>query len=146
MPTLVELFDLPVPYDLAYAIEGRSLVPALRGEALPPRPVFAESGHSHHPEEIHGRVRFDVAGRFRAVFRDRWKLVWTPFQTPEREFALYDLEADPSEENDLYRPDHPEAARLRRDLEGWLRGMDDETVTAFDERDVELLRSLGYVE
>jgi arylsulfatase A-like enzyme len=146
MPTLVELFDLPVPYDLAYAIEGRSLVPALRGEPLPPRSVFAESGHSHHPEEVHGRVRFDVAGRFRAAYRGRWKLVWTPFQSPDREYALYDLVADPGETKDLYRPDHPEAAALRRELAAWLRASDDPTVTALDERDVELLRSLGYVE
>jgi len=146
MPTLVELYDLPVPYDLPYAIEGRSLVPALRGDPLAPRGVFAESGRAHHPEEVRGRVRFDVAGRFRAVFRDRWKLVWTPFAPAEEEFALYDLEADPGETKDLYRPDHPEAAALRRELEAWLRATDDTTETALDARDVELLRSLGYVE
>jgi len=78
--------------------------------------------------------------------RGRWKLVWTPFQAPEREFALYDLEADPDENHDLYRPDHPEARALRGELEGWLRATDDRTETALDARDVELLRSLGYVE
>jgi arylsulfatase A-like enzyme len=146
MPTLVELFDLPVPYDLAYALEGRSLVPALRGEALAPRPVFTESGRSHHPEEIRGRVRFDVAGRFRAVFEGDWKLVWTPFQAPEREYALYDLGRDPGETFSRWRPDHPEGRRLREHLAGWLRATDDPTETALDARDVELLRSLGYVD
>jgi arylsulfatase A-like enzyme len=146
MPTLVELYDLPVPYDLAYEIEGRSLVPALRGEPLEPRGVFAESGRSHHPEEIRGRVRFDVAGRFRTVLRGRWKLVWTPFQEPGREFALFDVEADPGETENRWRPDHPEAVALQRELEAWLRATDDTTETALDARDVELLRSLGYVE
>jgi arylsulfatase A-like enzyme len=145
-PTLVELFDLPVPYDLAYEIEGRSLAPALRGEPLAPRPVFAESDQSYHPEEIAGRVRFDVAGRFRAVWTDRWKLVWTPFQAPEREFALYDLAADPGETRNLWRPDHPELPALRQQLAGWLRASDDQTRTALDAHDVEILRSLGYVE
>jgi arylsulfatase A-like enzyme len=146
VPTLVELFDLPMPYDLAYAIEGRSLVPALRGEPLEPRPVFTESGRSRFPDEVHGRVRFDVAGRFRAVLHGRWKLLWTPFQEPGREFALYDLEADPGELHDLYRADAPEAQALRGELHAWLRATDDRTETALDARDVELLRSLGYVE
>lgn len=146
MPTLVELFDLPVPYDLPYVLEGRSLLPALEGRPLAAREVFSESGRSHHPEEIERRVRFDVAGRFRAVYRGRWKLVWTPFQTPEREFSLYDVETDPAETEDLYRPDHPEVPALRRALSAWLREDETRTETALDERDVELLRSLGYVE
>jgi arylsulfatase A-like enzyme len=145
-PTLVELFDLPMPYDLSYEIEGRSLVPALRGESLAPRTVFAESDQSYHPEEIVGRVRFDVSGRFRAVYRDRWKLIWTPFQTPEREFALYDLDADPAEAENLWRPDHPDLAPLREDLARWMRSADGTQPMEPDARDVELLRSLGYVE
>lgn len=145
-PTLVELFDLPMPYDLSYEIEGRSLVPALRGESLEPRTVFAESDQSYHPEEIVGRVRFDVSGRFRAVYRDRWKLIWTPFQTPEREFALYDLDADPAEAENLWRPDHPDLAPLREDLARWMRSADGTQPMEPDARDVELLRSLGYVE
>lgn len=146
MPTLVELFGLPVPYDLAYAIEGRSLVPALEGEALSPRPVFAESGRSHHPEEIRGRVRFDVAGRFRAVHAGDWKLIWTPYQEPDAEFALFHLATDPGETRNLYTPDHPQGRALRSALSAWLRDMDDPTETALDARDLELLRSLGYVE
>ncbi|MBW2313256.1 MAG: sulfatase [Deltaproteobacteria bacterium] len=146
MPTLVELFDLPMPYDLAYEVEGRSLVPALRGEPLPVRGVFAESGRSHHPEEIRGRLRFDVAGRFRTVLRGRWKLVWTPFQEPGREFALFDLELDPGEARNLYRPDHPVGLELRRELSAWLREPDGRTAVTLDATDQALLRSLGYIE
>ena len=145
-PTLIEAFDLPMPDDLSYELEGRSLVPALRGEPLPPRAVFAESDQSYHPEEIVGRVRFDISGRFRAVYRDHWKLIWTPFQTPEREFALYDLAADPGETENRWRPDHPELASLREALMGWVRPSDKAQPAAPDARDVELLRSLGYVE
>ena len=146
MPTLVEAFALPVPYDLAYEIEGRSLLPALRGEPLAPRPVFAESGRSHHPEDIKGRVRFDVSGRFRAAYSGDWKLVWTPFAEGDAEFALFDLASDPGETRDLYRPDHPQVGPLRDALADWLRATDDPTATALDARDLELLRSLGYIE
>lgn len=144
-PTLIELFDLPVPVDLAYPIEGRSLVPLLRGEGLAERPVFAESEHCYFPEEVQRRVNFDVAGRFRAVLLGDWKLIWTPGQTPDREYELYDLAGDPQETRNLWRADHPEAVRLRAHLEGWLRGLDDSTAEP-DPRDVALLRSLGYVE
>lgn len=144
MPTLVELFDLPMPYDLEYEIEGRSLASALAGAPLEARPVFAESGRSHYPDEVRGRVRFDVAGRFRTVMLDDWKLVWTP-DAPDREWQLFDLSEDPGETRDLWRDDHPQGRALRGHLEGWLQGMDQEPVIP-DARDMELLRSLGYVE
>jgi len=144
MPTLVDLYDLPLPYDLSYEVEGRSLAPALAGAPLSPRPVFAESGRSHYPDEVRGRVRFDVAGRFRAVLMDDWKLVWTP-EAPEREWQLFDLARDPGETRDRWRPEHPEGRALRAHLKGWLQGMDQVPVTP-DARDLELLRSLGYVE
>jgi len=143
MPTLAELFDLPIPYDLTYEIEGRSLLPVLRGEPLPARPVFSESGRSHFPEEVRGRVRFDVAGRFRTVLLDDWKLIWTPGGAPE--WKLFDLAADPGETHDLWTPDHPTGRVLRKHLEDWLRGMDQQVATP-DARDLELLRSLGYIE
>jgi arylsulfatase A-like enzyme len=62
-PTLVELLELLPPEEGARRFEGRSLVPYLRGETLPERPVFAESGHSFFPGMVKGRVRFDVRGR-----------------------------------------------------------------------------------
>jgi arylsulfatase A-like enzyme len=144
-PTLIELCELPVPVDLDYPIEGRSLVPLLRGERLAERPVFAESEHAYFPEEVRRRVNFEVAGRFRAVLAGDWKLIWTPGQEPGREYELYDLAGDPQETRNLWRADHPEAVRLRGHLEGWLRGLDDSSAEP-DPRDVALLRSLGYVE
>jgi arylsulfatase A-like enzyme len=144
-PTLIELCDLPVPTDLAYALEGRSLVPLLAGGALQPRPVFAESERSAYPEEVRRRVGFDVAGRFRAVLLGDRKLIWTPGQAADLEYELYDLAADPGETRNLWRADHPEVAALQGELTAWLRGLDDPTAEP-DARDLALLRSLGYVE
>ena len=143
-PTLVELFDLPLPYDLSYAVEGRSLVPYLRGETLPERPVFAESGRSHYPHEIRGRVSFDVAGRFRATYFDRWKLIFTP--GAEAPHQLYDMESDPGEQNDLAAPKGPQVAALRRHLDAWMREVPESTPAAPSEEDLSALRALGYID
>jgi arylsulfatase A-like enzyme len=145
MPTLADLFELPVPADLAYEIEGRSLVPYLRGETLPARPVYAESGKSQYPEEVRRRVKFGVAGRFRTVLLGDWKLIWTPGQTPDREYELYDLAADPGETRDLFEVGSEAAERLQRELASWVRGLGDRTAEP-DARDLAMLRALGYVD
>lgn len=147
-PTLFELLGLEPPPEMAARFEGRSLAPCLRGEALPSRPVFVESGASLFPKLVRRRVRHDLKGRFRAVTSDGWKLIWTPFAPEDEAWELYDLAADPSETRNLYAPDHPEAARLRPLLEAWLeRGAAAEAAPhAITEEDLEGLRLLGYVE
>jgi arylsulfatase A-like enzyme len=145
MPTLAELLDLPLPDDPGHAIEGRSLVPSLRGERLEPRPLFAESGRSFFPDLVRGRERFDVAGRFRAVVSGEWKLIWAPGTGGAATAELYHLTADPNEERNVYTEDHPEARRLMAHLHSWLRpaGHPDAGPTP---EDLERLRSLGYVD
>ncbi|MBK6940079.1 MAG: sulfatase [Planctomycetes bacterium] len=44
MPTLLDLAGVSLPSD-APALDGRSLAPRLRGESLPPRPVYARTNH-----------------------------------------------------------------------------------------------------
>jgi arylsulfatase A-like enzyme len=143
-PTLVELLELqPVA---AAGFEGRSLVPYLRGQALPDRPVFAESGRSYFPEMIPGRVSFDVKGRFRAVVDGDWKLIWTPGQEPGREYQLYDIAADPSETRDRSRelPERVEA--MRRMLDDWTAGDVQPAAAPIPEADEDALRALGYID
>ncbi len=112
---------------------------------MSPRPVFAESGRSFYPDLVRRRVSFDVAGRFRAVVAGDWKLIWTPGLRPEQAFELYDLAADPGEETDLYRPDHPEGRRLAGYLRDWYRpGTAGESEPS--EEDLRRLRALGYMD
>jgi hypothetical protein len=91
-------------------------------------------------------VRFDVTGRFRAVIDGTWKLVFTPGQTGDLEYDLFDLAADPGERRDLYAEDHPRARALRALLAGWLRDAPAAGRATPSASDLERLRALGYVE
>jgi len=145
-PTLVELLDLLSPDETVQRFEGRSLVPYLRGQTLPERPVFSECGHSFFPGMIKGRVHFDVQGRFRAVVVGDWKLIWTPGQDPAREHRLYDLAADPNETRDL-SDRYPERVRdLRRMLDDWMASEGQETARPIPHEEKEALRALGYID
>jgi arylsulfatase A-like enzyme len=144
-PTLAELLHVPARADWQMQLEGRSLVPFLRGESRPPAPVFAMSGHSYFPRLVRRRVRFDPAGRFRAIIDGDHKLIWTPGAPPEERFELYDLANDPEERNDLSLSEPELRAALQRKLNAWLRsgsGPSQEPSAADRER----LRQLGYVE
>jgi len=146
-PTLIDILDWEVSSEDASHFDGRSLVPYLNGAPLPSRPVFAECGHSYFPEMIKGRVRFDVAGRFRAVWSDHWKLIWTPFQEPGLEYQLYDLSADPHERDNVSAEYHERTAALAQELRAWVTlGGDPAQRQPLSEDDYKRLRSLGYVE
>ena len=144
MPTLAELLGISIPAGLGYDVEGRSLVPYFRGEPCPPRPAFAECGQSFFSKLIRRRTSFDVAGRFRAVLSGDWKLIWTPGQTPDLEYELYNVRADPDETADLYAPDHPQVEELRRLLHEWVRVPTGPRAGPTPE-DLKALKSLGYV-
>ncbi len=144
-PTLAELLLVPDSADWQTQIEGRSLTPYLRGEAPPPAPVFAISGHSYFPHLVQRRVRFNPAGRFRAVIDGRHKLIWTPGAAPGQRFELYDLVADPHELNDLSAREPQLRAVLQRRLGAWWRSTEGRGPAPSAE-DRERLRQLGYIE
>ncbi|MHC4342998.1 MAG: sulfatase family protein, partial [Planctomycetota bacterium] len=149
VPTLFELLGRALPPEMAGQMEGRSLAPCLKGDALPPEPVFVESGHSYYPESVTRRVRNDAAGRFRAVILGDWKLIWTPFQSGDLEWELFDVGADPQEAENLYAPDHPARARLKTHLDEWLSRQSAEDLAApraVSEEDRAALRALGYTD
>ena len=146
MPTVVELLDLSMPADLDYALDGRSLVPYMRGEDPPSRVVFAESGDAHFRSHVRRRVDFDIAGRFRTALLGDWKLVWTPGASEGLEFELYDVKVDPNETTNLYVPDEPSTERLKALLRQWRGNSDTQQSRRMSEADRERLRSLGYLE
>jgi arylsulfatase A-like enzyme len=149
VPTLMDLLDREPPPALRRQVEGRSLIPCLAGEALPAEPVFVESGHAYYPELVARRVRNDVSGRFRAVILGDWKLIWTPFQSEDLAWELFNVREDPRETANLYAPDHPELPRLKAHLEDWLAKQDPGDLAAtrsVSEEDRAALRSLGYTE
>lgn len=134
MPTLLGLLGLPVPA----GVQGRDLSAACRGEAeIPDRPVFSE---------------LNLKGRIRAV---RWGDSKLIKEGGGPSYSLFwvrdgkDAAADPREAPaDVLAAEAEElAAMLRRGLtRGAARSEEGMEAAPPDERTVELLRSLGYLE
>jgi hypothetical protein len=102
-PTVLDLLGVtPRP-----VFEGRSLKPALKGEALPPRPVPAEllpaPSWNHHA---------------RALIDGQWKVI---YKISDGLWELYDLQADPHEKRNLFFTEKERAASMKRAL---LQGME----------------------
>ena len=132
-PTMLEALGQEIPPGL----QGRSLMGAIRGGDLRPRPIYAET--RVRGNKIGNRKRFERV----AVIDGRLKLV----DYVHRQY-LYDLEADPGELQEL-EPDSESEERARL-LELAQKYRDQparhgaEVTTS--EEDIELLRSLGYVD
>jgi arylsulfatase A-like enzyme len=145
-PTLYELTGVEPPGDL----DGRSLAPAMRGEALPERRAFAETG-LWFTEEIPGlpsELRLPYPGiarltevdtqhgdelvlqkamrpltlvaKHRMVRDERWKLLYVPARTGVR-WMLFDTENDPGETRDVASLHADVVSRLQGDLWAWMR-------------------------
>jgi arylsulfatase A-like enzyme len=144
-PTLYDLTGLTPPSDL----DGRSLLPALRGEPLEPRFAYAET-ELWFTEEIPalppelrmpypgvvGLTELDLRhnteivlkkemvaptlmARHRMVRDERYKLLYVPTRTGVR-YMLYDTEKDPNETKDVAAELPNEVARLRAELWAWM--------------------------
>lgn len=144
-PTLYELAGIEAPADL----DGRSLVPALRGEPLAPRFAYAETGlwFTEDVPDLPPALRMPYPGvaglteldahdggglvlrdemrgvtlmaRHRMVRDERWKLVYAPTRAGVR-YILFDTEADPGEREDVAATHPDEVARLRAELWAWM--------------------------
>jgi len=99
-PTLLELLGIEPP---AY-LHGRSLLPAIAGGALPPRPIFAELLPSTATPDHH------------VVMVDRGKKL--VHKVSDRRFELFDLAADPGEKKNL--ADDPAHQQLLDELKARL--------------------------
>jgi arylsulfatase A-like enzyme len=144
-PTLCDLVGVRCPDGM----DGRSLVPAVRGERLAPRPVFAETGlwftevipevperwrlpypdlpHltevvREHGDEISVRPEFallTIAAKHRMVRDERYKLLYLPGRS-RVDYQLYDTVADPEERTDLIDREPATAQRLKDILWQWM--------------------------
>ena len=132
LPTAVEIGGGTAPTD----IDGRSLVPVLRGGAVTTREAAVS--------EVDGSVE-RKQGTVRAVRTERYKLIESSIDGSE---ILFDVLADPAESHDLRAE--------RGDLAGTLRGSLDRrageksvagvSAGSLDEATRERLRALGYIE
>jgi len=146
VPTILDLLEIKVSSDHLEPVDGVSLMPYWEGRKAAPRPLFAESDDSFFPEFIKRRVRHDIAGRFRSVIFDGWKLIWTPFQEPGMLYELYDIESDPAESNNLYEVEKTRAGVLEKYLQEWMALQTEPAEeTQPTPKDLKILRSLGYI-
>jgi arylsulfatase A-like enzyme len=146
-PTMADWLDWSWPEE--NTVDGRSLVSVLEGGDVEHQPVFAECGQSFFESEIKRRVTFDVAGRFRAAMSGDRKVIYTPGMDDDDAWELYDLANDPKETTNRWEDDseEPEVKALVAALRDWMSkdplAGDGVKPTAAD---VELLKSLGYME
>ena len=118
VPTLMEMSGLAVPA----AIDGRSLLPLIRGDVTRWREaVFSEIDHSM---SMYDELR-QGTGRRVMVRTKEWKMVWfMDKRVTDKDGALYNLRSDPDETVNLYgRPQVADVVDyLERLCRQWDRG------------------------
>ena len=148
-PTLIDIVSWEHDDGLKDEMDGRSLYSYLRNDPVTPGAVFAECGQSYFPSHIKGRVRFDVQGRIRAIWKGDWKLIWFPFQAPKKQYMLFNVISDPRESENLIDR-HPQVAQgLARELMEWHNSDTYKSTPSsreLDKEDVLRLKRLGYLE
>lgn len=118
VPTIADAVGVAPPQ----AADGRSLKPALLGDELPARPVYAMA------MEQQSRFRPLRAGHY-AVIDGSHKLV---LNLAAQKAELFDLATDPRERHDLSKTEPETAARLRRLLDQQLASVERRRAAQFD--------------
>lgn len=140
LPTVLELAGIPAPG----ALDGRSLAPLLRGEALPVRPAFSEMLSALGECQRLGLTDNCRLDRY-AVQTQRFKLISSSVPRSDR---LYDLAEDPLETRDVSTEHPDELARLRALLARYLStpaGASASSGSApLDAQTLRQLEALGY--
>ncbi|MCA9077389.1 MAG: sulfatase-like hydrolase/transferase [Planctomycetaceae bacterium] len=126
-PTLLEILKIPAPEH----VSGRSLVPALQGQAIESRDCYAEAELPYF---------LNRWCPLQSVISDDWKYIEST--RPE----LYDLKQDPDELKNLINTSGDEMQRLQSLLvdlqESFRRTLSDQV--SLTDQDVANLKSLGY--
>jgi arylsulfatase A-like enzyme len=135
MPTILDLVGMAPPQGLA----GRSLLPLIRGDTIPPVVLYAERRSFESPPKSF------LSGRGSSILDWPWHLLHADGMKPE----LYDLSSDPSEATNVSAAHRVLSDRLTRDVERWRRELVPLWRVGASETDpaaLERLRALGYVQ
>ncbi len=144
VPTVLGVLGIPIPAGL----QGQSLVPRMHGTGRRAGPfAYSESGRNFYKENPRQHVN-GVAGKWRMLRSDRFKLILIPAASGGPIWEFYDLESDPGETTNVAGKFPGEEAALRQALLDLLAadpGRDDRAEPALPPDLEENLRSLGYV-
>ena len=113
LPTLCEFSGATMPPEVAAVVEGRSLVPLLRDAQAPwpDRPLFTHLGRWERGKAAENAYR-------NCRIRDgKWSLV--NVKNAPRSWELYDVSADPGEQNNLAKQHPDTVARLAGEYDRW---------------------------
>lgn len=127
-PTILDLFV----WELPGRTSGRSFARALKGDAVPERPVYLET---EFPLTEYGW------SPLRGLVTGKWKYVMAPRE------ELYDLKSDPEETDNLAESRTETVNRLKTHLETLEKNMakKESTEVKLDELSRRTLESLGYL-
>ena len=91
MPTILDILDISQDHSFN-SLDGVSLLPLIQGESLPELYAFSETGNPLHekspPEEPN----------VKSIRTSKWKFILNEYDNTKE---LYDIECDPSENNNL---------------------------------------------
>jgi arylsulfatase len=144
LPTVLDLLGVPVP--AGRPVQGKSLVPLLRGEPDGGREFTFATARAVDRRHADRNVLMDPKRQIRSVRSTRWKLVEYPGVEVDH-LELYDLRADPEERVDVSEKHPGVQADCLEQLRRWGEG-DVGDVGPSPHLDPELyekLRALGYV-
>ncbi len=110
LPTILEQLDLAPPA----GIDGRSVMPLLRGELDEPRIAYADALNLEDTHSPGTRLPGTQNDNLYMAMGKRWKLIYHKQQPANSE--LYDLQRDPTEQKNLYGERPAAADRLLRYL------------------------------
>jgi arylsulfatase A-like enzyme len=138
-PTILDLLRLTPPA----TFEGASLVPWMGGTPPATRAPLVYSEISRFNERTAARSSTHKLVGSRIVPTESGKEPWIWWQ-------LFDLTADPTEQTNLYGPDHPIATQLHAALASWYRPFEPatgpSTPSPFTAEELARLEALGYVQ
>jgi arylsulfatase A-like enzyme len=116
MPSVLDWLE----FDIPERVEGVSFAPLRTGDQLPSRePIFAEATKPFSPKYEDHPI-WTNAKKSKCIRDGKWKLIHRPIPG---ETELYDLQADPNEEKDIYHEinsiDPALVRRLKTALKNW---------------------------
>lgn len=132
LPTVMDLVDLAVPVDIA----GQSLRPALEGRPDPNLPALAQ-------------IRLYSSDFYDGIMRGKWKLL---VDIAGDNHQLYDIQADPLEQVNLYQLEPQMVEQLRDEMQSMIatsieRGShySQDTAMGLTSGELNHMRNLGYL-